>query len=380
MKRRALRAAGVLALAAVAGAWAGTSRHGCDFAVFHLAGQRALQGEPLYRFDEAPMVYKYSPAAAFFFSPLSLVPRPAANGLFVFASVLALARFAGWSRRHASAPSPAHLVLLGFAPFVLQLLAYGQCDPLLWWLIIESHEQAGRRPWLSGLCWAIACAFKPPYLIFALPVIAFGEWRRLASMAASTVALHALAALRYGSLGPLSDWCAVHQATVPDILCGPSNSSVFALACLLAGPEGSPLFLPAVGLLSVAVTALLTAAVRRHPHRERARFFSAAAGLYLAWFLSPLGWWAGIAAAMPLAYEVAATLVGRPPGWVRAACAGALAALGAAALLTHQVLGADRVFPLLEWRPYGLAGLVLVLAATATAHSPRLEGEAYRGT
>lgn len=306
-RSRLLGWAGLAAIALLAALHTVAIRQGVDFAIYHLSGARILAGEPLYRLDDS-MAWKYTPPAAFFFAPLSLLPMRVAYFLFALATVIGFFRVARWALAKSQAPRAAHWVLLCLAPHILQVLSYGQVEGLLLWLMVESEELAERRPVVSGLIWAAACLLKPPYLVFALAALAFRQWRRIGALAAGTSLGLVLSVLRYGGFSEWTAFRAHHHATVPEMLCGPSNQSVFALVCAFVTPRESASFLPAVALLAAAVLGLFAFAVMRQPEPQRARFLATGGSLYLVAFLSPLGWWTNLVGTLPLLYLLAVQL------------------------------------------------------------------------
>jgi hypothetical protein len=71
-------------------------KDGEDFQVFHLAGERALAGQPLYFAHDIALPFKYAPVAALVFSALALAPLAAARALFALLTVVALVRLLCW--------------------------------------------------------------------------------------------------------------------------------------------------------------------------------------------------------------------------------------------------------------------------------------------
>lgn len=63
-----------------------------DWAVFYKAGERVLAGQPLYRYEDLPMVYKYAPVTAWFFAPFAALPETVARWLWVLLTAAVLVR------------------------------------------------------------------------------------------------------------------------------------------------------------------------------------------------------------------------------------------------------------------------------------------------
>ena len=332
-------------------------RTGTDFAVYHAAGARFLAGQPLYPTD-ADLDFLYSPAAAALFAPLALLPFRVALGLYTLLSVFALARVARWSRERAGAPVAAYAALIVVAPHLMQVIAYGQAEVLVLWLMVES-ERRSHKPVLSGALWALACLVKLPALILLLPALAFRQWRRVASMAVVGAGLLALALSRHGGLSQLWAWQAHNRAVAPMGLCRTANQSVFGLACDYWGPPETPGYLAFAFGLGLALVLLFIAAVWRRRAMGDAQHLAACFAFYLAAVLSPLGWWVNLIGLIPLLLWLAAR--------ANAFAWAGLSVAAVAALANHHLWGAERVAWLLPWHHYGVAGLAVACSAAACA-------------
>ena len=102
---------------------------------------------------------------------MSLFSPPAAYLIFNLLSALAIVRVMQWcaARVGRSRELGTHLAVLAAAsPFALHLFVLGQCDALLLWCMVESEARAERSPIVSGVLWALAVVFKPPFLAFLL--------------------------------------------------------------------------------------------------------------------------------------------------------------------------------------------------------------------
>jgi len=75
-----------------------------DFGVCYRAGSRALGGESLYRPSDGHLQFKYSPAAALFYIPISVLPWEAAKGVWYALEILFLYGILAASLRLLPAP------------------------------------------------------------------------------------------------------------------------------------------------------------------------------------------------------------------------------------------------------------------------------------
>lgn len=365
----------VVGLLIAMAAWAGAHHAvGFDFLAFYRTAERFLRGEELYRLSDKPIEFKYLPAAAVLLVPLQLLPVRAANVVFDLLSALAIARVMHWSaaRVGRSRELATHLAVLAAAsPFALHLFVLGQCDALLLWCMVESEARAERRPLASGVLWAVAVLFKPPYLAFLLLALAWRQRRRIAGLALGLAAGALIGTACFGVAGHLAElahWRALVGATTPALLCNPENQSVYGVACQYLAAPGGWQFQAAVLLISAAAVIAAGAAVIRIRARsaDEARFAAAAAAFWLTGFLSPLGWWTTLLATVPALYLLVAFARSRAPIVSRAFAAALLAALFLSAGGLPARLGVD-VRVLLLWRHFGLLAVAILLVARAGA-------------
>ena len=254
---------------------------GGDFHVFWLAGRRTLDGVFPYQAADGLYPFKYAPPVALLLAPLGLLPERLANGLWLVLSAVGLYRLVGWSQATLGGGPDARsecLLLLAQLPFVTHLLGLGQSDALLLWLMVESELRRRRTPLVSGVLWAIACLFKPPFLVFLALVAWRRERRRSLGLLAGLIGSFAVLAVVFGPAGAMTQlgaWRSLLASSTPAALCGAQNQSVVALVCSLTslGP-GDPGFLSAVGLaaavlLTGSVAAVVWLVRRSRPEAER---------------------------------------------------------------------------------------------------------------
>lgn len=355
-----------------------------DFAVFHRAGVRFAAGDALYQLADGIMPFKYAPVVALLFAPLAPLSFRAAAAVWLAVTCGLLVLFLRWcGRRFGGEPSwLAHLgvVLLCF-PFIRYLFMVGQCDVALLGLVAASESQAERRPWLSGLLWALACLFKPPFLLFVLPVVLARQWRRLAWLPLGLGVGLLAPALRYGfteNLHLLASWRAMLSGSTPAMLCSHDNQGLWGMVCRYAvQPEAGPAFLATVVLSAGLVVGALGAAVflmRRRP--EEAHTLALAAAFYLAALFSPLAWRTNFIGLAPMLYVLLRLCTNPRLRWALLVPATSTV-LGAFA---YDLFGPRALTVLLEWRQYGVLSLATVLltawlwatrpAAVPAAESP----------
>ncbi|MGZ5956913.1 MAG: glycosyltransferase 87 family protein [Myxococcaceae bacterium] len=341
---------------------------GGDFHVFWLAGRRTLDGVLPYQAADGLYPFKYLPPVALLLAPLALLPERLANGLWLVLSAVGLLRLVRWSQATLGGGPDARrelLLLLALLPFVTHLLGLGQSEGLLLWLMVESEDRRTRAPILSGVLWAVACLFKPPFAVFLGLVAWRREIRRGLGLLAGVAGSFALLALVLGlaTLGAqLAAWQGLLRESTPAAVCGAQNQSVVALVCSLTslGP-GDRGFGAAVALTAGALLAVGSAAVALCARRSRAEGERLALALtfYATALLSPLGWRTNLLALAPSLALLFAR--GRSPDLVasrvRMGCAAALALT--VLVLNYDVLGPEQFRLMLEQRTYGWLGLAM---------------------
>ena len=341
-----------------------------DFGVFYNAGRRLLRGEALYLPEVLP--FKYAPPVALLFAPLALLPEALARLIWLLLSAAAIVRFQWLGARLSHCiRSTSHLVVLVLLlPFIQVLLSWGQCDAILLLLMIQSELWANRRPWISGVLWAMACLFKLPFLIFMCVALALGQCRRLLGLLIGLLGGISIAALRYGIPTTVSQflaWLEVLRQTTPSLFCAPTNQSAFGIACsYFSSPSNVRAFFIAAAAISAGVFLFHAIATIFTWRRDAARGRTLATALqfHLTAFMSPLGWRANLLSAAPLAYLLLSSKQSNLTWPPRVALVGLLAMT--VGFLGYEVVGPDAFRRLLLARYLGLAITITALAAGAS--------------
>ena len=165
-----------------------------DFAVYHAAAVRVLDGGGIYANPEGTRPFTYPPAAAYLLSPLGLLGEVTAGHVFTFVSLVALVRAAflitaaalprldGRARVLAAAAVPAALLTAEPSEFTI---AFGQINFILLWLVCEDALGRPRLP--RGFLTGIAAAVKLTPLVFPVAWALAGRWAQAAWAAVAFV-------------------------------------------------------------------------------------------------------------------------------------------------------------------------------------------------
>nr|WP_228531109.1 MULTISPECIES: glycosyltransferase 87 family protein [Myxococcaceae] len=373
---RALLGAGVLLLALHA--WGFKAQE--DFQVFHTAGARALAGEALYRASDGLMAFKYAPLVALGFGPLGLLPPRAASLVWLLICCgLALRVLALGARLYGGGRSMGReaLALLCVLPFLRHHFAVGQCELLLLWLALESERlHAEGRALPAGLLLALACLFKPPFLLLAAAALLLGQGRRLAGLALGLVGGLLAGALRYGwagNLAELSAWRALLSGSTPGLLCAVDNESAWGMACDWAGAPGSAGFLAVGSGIALLALGALAYGLARLRGAAQAQLLTASA-LYLTALLSPLGWRTALLGLLPLLFLLLRTRAAlAPPAWLPGLALALPVGAALVGALVYDVAGRAAFLYFVGHKLMGLLALLCALlagGAQVRAHVP----------
>lgn len=294
----------MLALFAAAVALGAHPRRAIDLKVYLLAAERFVDAAPLYRHTDGAMPFKYAPATAWLFAPLTLLPSSAAAVLWNLLSVTALwvtARL--WFERLRTPAAQARGMWLGAVvalshPLWLEL-HYAQVDLAMLLLLTVTLCTSERRPALAGIALALACLLKPPALLVALPLLVRRRWRALVVAAAAGASMFLPVVARYGAHGAIEavqSWMSLTSATTAPWILGhnPQGLPTLLLSWFYGdGMEPAPAAMMAAQLVAAAlfVAALAVA-------RPRADATDALVLLGVA-LLSPLAWRANFVLAFP---------------------------------------------------------------------------------
>ncbi len=298
------RAAGILFLVLIAGPvyWFGVRTDMSDFGVCYRAGERLLAGETLYRETDGHLQFKYAPASALIFAPLSLLPLEAAKAVWfvVMAACLAgiLRIVSRWAAGSGEASRWAAVWTLAvMAKSLGREFQLGQVNLLILLLmVLMVREGAAGRPFASGLGGGASLLVKPYAAVFLPDLILKRKWMTLAGGAAALGIGLIVPAAVYGFAGNavvLGEWKSTLSASTPGLLLAGDNASFYAFAAKVFGfsPDAAGPFI--IGGLATAVLGVLYLEMVRRGRAAAvpgSAFTEAAALMMLIPMVSPLGW------------------------------------------------------------------------------------------
>lgn len=286
--------------------WAITIGHPRDLGVYWLAGQRILDGVPIYNpADRITEMYKYSPAVALLFAPLSPLPLEVARSLWFalnFGLTLAIPLLAyelvgsrgGQLSQDRRFWVCAAAVLCSMR-YVTMNAASGQIAAVQLALALGGLVLMKRGlPWGGGLLLSLAIMIKiVPVLLLGYLVLR-RDWRGIAGTVAGCALWALLPALWFGLAGDVAlhlEWLRFIQTgnTLAE-LTRPQNQSLIALGTRIAILAGVPLtkLTPWYGPALFGGFGVLLLALRKADHR-----LALVAILVYLTVIGPLSWPAG---------------------------------------------------------------------------------------
>ena len=212
-----------------------------DFQILHYTGQLVLQGDPgIYiKFYTPFMRFPYGPIWALFTAPLGLLSYPlgcvvwaSMNVAFLIGSLLLCRRLCHLIGLHPSAWIAILAVLLVVKPITSEFLM-GQTN-LMWLTLALGFMLAyiRQRPFLAGLCLALAISHKLPAIIFLVYLLFRRDVRTSGITLVWMLALNVGAAwlLSHGHLIQLfKDWYGVLAQIPPNNAFRMENQTLLGL-------------------------------------------------------------------------------------------------------------------------------------------------------
>lgn len=317
--RGAAGAAAALLVALAAWGLGALDRRMVDFEVNDRAARRIPLGETLYRSEDGHFQFKYPPAAALVYLPLTILPPEGAKAAWLFLSLMAIGLSLGLSLRLAGredgprSRAMGGLAVLIVGKYLLRELELGQINILILLVMLGSarflaraeDEKRPRFETASGLLWGLATAIKPYTLVFLPYFLVKRRFRSLAAGAGVLGAALLLPGLFYGVRGNwmvLREWVGGLTASTPPLLTSQDNVSVFACAAKhLNGPVAA---VAGWGLAALLGASMLWVILRGRTlaaagTASRPLGLEFALLLLLTPLVSPLGWDYTLLAALP---------------------------------------------------------------------------------
>jgi hypothetical protein len=303
-KQRAVRLAFILAATVVlAGAYFFHIRKDMtDFGVCYQGGKRIVQGETLYREADGHLQFKYSPAAALIFAPLTVLPYEAAKAVWYLLELASLAGILLFSYRMlpdaAKKATPVFVwTFLIELKFLARELELGQVNLLLLFILtLMLYSLIKGKEARAGLLWGGSLFFKPYALVFLPYFLLKKKFRALLAGIVVSAAGALLPAILYGFKGNfavLGEWPATLSKSTSGLLASYDNASLYGFL-LKTFPALSKHTIGAVFLavfLALAVVVLwMIRAGRTAPSIKNPEVLESAFLFILIPLFSPLGW------------------------------------------------------------------------------------------
>jgi len=304
-------------------------RHMADFEVNYRAGQRLRAAETLYRIEDEHYMFKYLPASAILYAPLSLVSLASAKAIWFGLILLCSALLVYLAYR--LLPSGERKSTLTWLLPVLILFKYffrewdlGQINTLVAVLLLgmigllaeERFAAETRRGVLAGWLWGLGVALKPYALLFLPYFILKGRWRGLWAGLLTLGAALVVPIFYYGWGGNLAvhrEWFTTLSESTPGLLDSQDNISLFALSLKWTGVHRLALFL--AGCAVAGLAGLVWWMIRRGRGQSENTYLEGGLLLLCIPLVSPLGWDYTLILGLPLLMVVIQHMRSYPLFW-----------------------------------------------------------------
>jgi hypothetical protein len=275
-----------------------------DFEVNYNAGKRLWLGETLYRTVDEHYQFKYPPASALLYFPVSFLPLSAARAIWYVLILLSIGLLLGLSSRLADPGGDKRRLLAALSAavlvkFLLRELQLGQINALIsalltlmvWILVRDEQSPSPRREIAAGILWGLATALKPYALIFFPYFVLKKKWNSLWPGFLFLVLSLFMPAPFYGLPGNwtvLREWIESLSRSTPALLNSQDNVSLLAFLVKSMGDQNISILIYAAALACLAVLVILF--IGRGKKVASPLLCEAALLLVLIPLISPLGW------------------------------------------------------------------------------------------
>ena len=275
-----------------------------DFEVNYNAGKRLWLGETLYRTTDEHYQFKYPPASALLYLPLSFLPLSAAKAIWYVLILLSIGLLLGLSSKLVDPGGEKRQVLIALsgavlAKFLLRELELGQINALIsallilmvWILVRDEKSPSPPRQIAAGILWGLATALKPYALIFfpyfLLKKKWYSVWPGFLFLTLSLFMPTPFYGLP-GNMVVLREWTTSLSRSTPALLNSQDNVSLPAFLVKSTGDQRISTLIFAAGLGCLAFLAFIF--IRKGKQVASPLLCEAALLLILIPLISPLGW------------------------------------------------------------------------------------------
>jgi alpha-1,2-mannosyltransferase len=275
-----------------------------DFEVNYNAGKRLWRGETLYRTADEHYQFKYPPASALLYVPLSFLPLSAAKAIWYALILLWTGLLLGLSSKLVDPGGEKRQVLIALsgavlAKFLLRELLLGQINALIsallilmvWVLVRDEKSPSLPREITAGILCGLATALKPYALIFFPYFLLKKKWHSLWP-GFLFVALSLFVPMPFyglpGNMVVLREWTTSLSRSTPALLNSQDNVSFLAFLVKSTGDQHLSTLIYGAALGCLAFLVILF--IGKGKKMASPLLCEAALLLVLIPLVSPLGW------------------------------------------------------------------------------------------
>jgi hypothetical protein len=285
-----------------------------DFEVNYQAGQRLRVAESLYRIEDEHYQFKYLPASAILYTPLTYFPLPTAKALWYAFILLCSGLMIHLSARllPSGVKKPAYVWFV--PPLVLIKYLFREWDLgqintivtvvillMIGYLALALEKRKLCHEVVAGVLWGVSTALKPYAVVFFPYLILKKRWKAAAAGILTLGAALLLPSLYYGWEGNVSvhqEWYETLSASTPHLMATQDNVSLYSLFLKWTGSRD--LALPLAGAAISALALLVFWMILKGRDRTGTAFLECAVLLTCIPLVSPLGWDYNLLMSLPL--------------------------------------------------------------------------------
>ncbi len=268
------------------------------------AGKRLRVAETLYREADEHYQFKYLPASALLYTPLTLLPLPAAKAVWYGLILTCSALLIFLSFRLMPHPEKQRRYVWLIPPLILLKYFFREWDlgqintvvtVTLLFMITQlaeaARKESPRSEILAGVLWGVSVALKPYAVLFLPYLVLKQKWKSVFSGILTLGTAVLLPSLYYGFQGNLlvhKEWWATLSKSTPALLSSQDNISLFAFFIKWMGDTPFALWLAGLAIACLALLVLWMIVLGWQ--LPQATFLEGAALLLCIPLVSPLGW------------------------------------------------------------------------------------------
>ncbi|MFZ4404685.1 MAG: glycosyltransferase family 87 protein [Pseudobdellovibrionaceae bacterium] len=314
-----------------------------DFAVYYKIAHRVLENAEIYRTTDGWMPFKYHPAWAIFFLPLTAFSLKVSSLIF---NIIQLCCW-GWSAKiwscklnyDLSSPQNKLFLLILCLSALSAEIGFGQVNGFLFLgctLFFQSLHSTTSKPLLAGFLLALMCSLKINFALLGFYAL-FKNWRSMFGIGLGFSFLHLFVIILTKNLFGIelySKWIELLVQQSSEQFATFEVQGLLRFFLWISSEKAKVLW-----MLSIAIFLLISGWIHRKVAYRISSSLVAALWMTLLFLTSPLAWWYQILFVYPLAFYL---IKNTPPSsWVKYT---AYSCLFCFAFINFNTIGATGIY------------------------------------